>query len=837
VADSTKRIEIIVEGKDQASGALGAVGGALGRVGEIAGGIISAEVLMKVGEKIFEIGKQCLETASRVQEMGVVLVQLGKTAGISSDEINAQVEAVKKMGITTQVAQNTVAAFIRYQMNMADAAKLARVAQDAAVLSMQDSSTTLDNLIYGIQTFNVRVLRTNGIVVDGQKAFNDYAKSIGKTAAELDSTEKQQAFLNAVIAAGVPIQGAYEAAMNTAGKQIRSFPRYFAELAESIGNRLLPAFTDVIFGISDFVKWMMKAVEEGGALSPIIDNIGAVVSVAGKAFKTFLGALSSGLGEGKGPLEALSGALQAAFSGLGIKGNLLENLFGAGTLASLQGSLDKLKTSFGNLISYINSGFGSNVWTTILGVAQNLFKTITGFVSSNIVPFLVSQFQKFSAWFIENGPLIEKFVAAIGKAITTIIPIVLGLWKVIFPILNGIINIVLDLARIIMQVVTGDFSGAWMTLRKLVTDAAEAIWAALLALINWIANIFGSSLDNIVAWWTGLWQKASSDTTSIWTGIANFFTGIWNSIAGFFTNIWNGIVNTLTTIWNTITTIINTAWNVIVQIFTTIQLVILGIIFTLLDGILGLFGTNLQTLILQWQTTWNAIVARVQQAWGKITLWLQTAWNNIVTWCTTMWELFEQSWLNMWNMIVTILLNIAIPLLNAGMTVINTLWTGLQTIWTSISTWWVTIWDGVITTILSLVERFTDAGRQVVQGLWDGFKEVWERMAAWVWEKVEALINKAKSILGIASPSKVFRDIGSNISAGLYQGLNAPNPYSGVYSHYGDQSENPGYYIPASTNHRCVTNNITLNVSGASPSEVSDEIMRQLRLQGVSFTA
>lgn len=69
------------------------------------------------------------------------------------------------------------------------------------------------------------------------------------------------------------------------------------------------------------------------------------------------------------------------------------------------------------------------------------------------------------------------------------------------------------------------------------------------------------------------------------------------------------------------------------------------------------------------------------------------------------------------------------------------------------------------------------AGRDVVSGLWDGIKS----LGGWLAEKVGSFVrdrvtNAAKSLLGIASPSRVFADIGRNVAAGMAVGIEADTP-------------------------------------------------------------
>jgi hypothetical protein len=74
-----------------------------------------------------------------------------------------------------------------------------------------------------------------------------------------------------------------------------------------------------------------------------------------------------------------------------------------------------------------------------------------------------------------------------------------------------------------------------------------------------------------------------------------------------------------------------------------------------------------------------------------------------------------------------------------------------------------------------LFKKFVDVGKNIVQGLWNGIQS----MAAFIKDKVYTFFGNlipswAKSILGISSPSTVFKEIGQNIVAGLSQGLAVP---------------------------------------------------------------
>ena len=228
---------------------------------------------------IIKLSKDAMMSAARVEELELVMEVIGKNAGVSTQKLYDNVDAIKELGITTQVALGLVTQFTRFQLDAADATKLARVAQDAAVISMSDSSEALQGLMHGITTMNTRVLRTYGITISSTVDLQDkFAESLGITRGELNQQQKIQAVLNGVLAQGETIQGAYEAAMQSSSKQLRSMKRHVVELLNSLGKPLLDAFGDVVTGATNMLKVFRKNIDEGGILETVMARIGKTIA-------------------------------------------------------------------------------------------------------------------------------------------------------------------------------------------------------------------------------------------------------------------------------------------------------------------------------------------------------------------------------------------------------------------------------------------------------------------------------------------------------------------------------------------------------------------------------
>jgi len=211
----------------------------------------------QVGDQLVGFAKDTAFTAARIEELDAVLGNLAKQNDLSAEALRDQVAAVKAQGIESSVAYNLVTQFVQANLDLEKASKLARVAQDAAVISMEDSSQALAGILHGITTLQPEVLRYRGILVDLQGDYQRWADENNRTVQSMTGSEKQMVALNSVLAEGETLVGTYESAMGTASKQMRSFNRYIAELKEDFGQSLLPVLTEGVFTAKDLVKQFM----------------------------------------------------------------------------------------------------------------------------------------------------------------------------------------------------------------------------------------------------------------------------------------------------------------------------------------------------------------------------------------------------------------------------------------------------------------------------------------------------------------------------------------------------------------------------------------------------
>lgn len=114
----------------------------------------------------------------------------------------------------------------------------------------------------------------------------------------------------------------------------------------------------------------------------------------------------------------------------------------------------------------------------------------------------------------------------------------------------------------------------------------------------------------------------------------------------------------------------------------------------------------------------------------------------------------------------------ALPkMLSAGISLIKHLWSGLKGQLTGLPSKvgdWI---KKIPEKIKEAVSDFLDAGLNLIQGLWDGIKQKFADVSSWVAEHSKGLGATTRRALDESSPSKMFREIGYNVSAGMALGI------------------------------------------------------------------
>lgn len=374
--------------------------------------------------------------------------------------------------------------------------------------------------------------------------------------------------------------------------------------------------------------------------------------------------------------------------------------------------------------------FVSDVLPTLLSSAVSLVSSIGGAIIENLptIANTAIEMVKTIADKLSEPGNIENFIVS---AFTIISQIVTSIGQALPELIPAAVSIIVQLVESILDNIDLIIDAAISLIKGLATGIVEALPHLIKAVPVILENLVTAIIENVPILLEGLASALGELLTGIIDSIGgegttekilDWFRGIPDAISTFFSETLPGVIDN------------------IVQWFESIPQW-----FDELPSRLGAaIGTSIGTVIkfgldvYDWATTeLPGIVEGIAQWFadlpGEIGEWLSQAVQRFSEWAS----------------------NLA------------------QTASTEIPQ----LVDDIITGFSELPQRIVEVGSQIVNGLWDGIQSGWDWLVGKVEEFAHSLIDAAKSVLGIASPSKVFRDqVGKWLPLGMEEGFEDEMP-------------------------------------------------------------
>lgn len=422
---------------------------------------------------------------------------------------------------------------------------------------------------------------------------------------------------------------------------------------------------------------------------------------------------------------------------------------------------------------------------------------------------IVETLRTLKSWFDALSPSVQKIisvVAALGsifavasgpilRLIGFIPNIIAGFTavKTVFLALTGPIGLTIAaIVGIVTAVVVAYNKFEWFR------DAVNNVWQAIVSVIM-------AAVGGIVIF-----------VKDIAAQITEFWTENGEQIKQASQNVWNFIKNIIETVMPIIEGIIKAVWTVIQIVVMAVWENIKGVISGALDIILGLVKTFSSLFTGDWKGVWEGVKrifsGAIELLWNAVQLLL---WGRLIKGVVSFAKLFGSHIASLWNVVRTIFtnsinairtfftngFNMMRNLANANMvgmrTIITTVWNAIRSVFkTVISTVLNTvrsgfsnvvnairtamtnasnsvrnILSGMVNAVRSGVTKFFNAGKDLVRGLINGIKNMTASAVAAITGVVNGVVNKAKSLLKISSPSRLFEQIGRWTGEGLADGI------------------------------------------------------------------
>lgn len=716
------------------------------------------------------------QTYVKAVQFEQALELVGQQMGVSNDQIQEQIRGMTKLGASNQNARETVMALMKARLDVAGATELYARAEDIAVTSGKTGNEVIQGLIHGITTQNALVLRNAGVTIDADKAMKDYAATLGKSVDKLSAQEKQQAYLNAVMAETNGIAGVAQKQTEGLVFNWAALQRPMSNLAELMGSLVEPAMSAVGKAIFDLINAFVGAAQKGGALYPVVELIRDAAKGAAEPLAYMVRWLSEWIKNLKAddvrgfidairPFAPVLGALAgaAALAGVSVGANL------SGPIGALLKPLSALPWPIWLIVGAIGG---------LLLVSPELRQALM-----NLLPHAVKLGK--GLWELLAPALKEvgKQAAAAVDGMTKMLEATDNLAKALEPVdellrpMGGLTTVVGKAFGFLAQALGSQIVGPIYVGAAALNFFAQAI-KGLFGLAEWFGNtvikpivgffqwlynmLVGGSIipdlvNGIIRWFTMLPGKLWEVMQAIWNAVVATWNSISEFIGGVVGAIWSTIVNTWWSIWGALSEVSGGIWQTIVStwnsISETLTAIVQGIWTTLVNTWNSLWSTLdyitsgiWGTLTTWWNFIWQTLTSIVQGIWSTITTWWNSIWSTIESIMQGIWGTLSSWWNYIWSTITSINQGIWYTLWSWWTTIWQTITDIITGIWNTLNFWWNTIWQTITMIVQGIwntlwywwTEMWTTI-TNITMGMWQTLVYWWDVIGAYLYEKWETI--------------------------------------------------------------------------------------------------
>jgi hypothetical protein len=176
-----------------------------------------------------------VNTVKTNEAMDALRIQVGNTA----DSMVKSMRTASQGLVTDLELIQSANKALALGISKDDIPKLLEVATARSKLLGISASKAFEDITTGVARNSKQILDNLGIVVDLDKAYQDYAVSVGKTADSLTEAEKKQALINNTIEASIPLMEAMSLATDTLSTDLQQLKVDLQNSGSSLVNNVL----------------------------------------------------------------------------------------------------------------------------------------------------------------------------------------------------------------------------------------------------------------------------------------------------------------------------------------------------------------------------------------------------------------------------------------------------------------------------------------------------------------------------------------------------------------------------------------------------------------------
>lgn len=422
------------------------------------------------------------------------------------------------------------------------------------------------------------------------------------------------------------------------------------------------------------------------------------------------------------------------------------------------------------------ASMGNQISVALIPLLQQLIPVIT----NDVVPAIVSiaghiagVIQAFTnlPQPVQTGILAVIGIAAAAGPVLAFVGTIVGGFSQVSGAISGVMTVFKALGTLMLTNPFVALAAAVVAIAILIYKNWDEIQAALGAAWQAIASTAQALWGGIVKLFSDIWAGIAAATQAAWDGIVAFLQGVWGAIGPIISAGWQNIAVIFTAHFETISAIVQAVWETIKTIFATATLVIIDLVTGRWDEIGQVFqaaGEKLWSIASGlwdeiksiWSGAFQAIVANTSAAWAQVETLFTNMWNNLVAVVSNLWNDVKQWFVNAGESVKVTVVNMWNDVVDFFQQAPGRIMQALSSLGQALANEWEQLKTAALT-----------AGENLVRGFVNGI----QGLAQWVGQQISdffgSVVQWAKRVLGIASPSTVFADIGADLMAGLAKGI------------------------------------------------------------------
>ncbi len=593
----------------------------------------------------------------------------------------------------------------------------------------------------------------------------------------------------------------------------------FDSLANSFFSFLGSAFGAAVLTIDGFFEgawdnlkaYFEEKVKEAGGSIPkallsgilegfnIIDDIKAWIKehIANPFYNSMLSVF--GVEDGSSEMENIGGALSSGF----VNG-LIHNI------PWLQ-SLSFVADTFGLLINFIESLFD-------IGSPSKVMEEIGGNVIAGFLNGITGAWKSVMVFFSDALSGLSTAWGAVQETASS-------LWDGIKSTVTERFEAAKQAVASTAEIIKSGLSTVWGSIKTKTATAWNGVKTTVTTAFNSaktaVSNTAGRLKKDLSTTWNDVQSKASSAWTDTKTAVSNTFTGLKEKLTTTADNlnmklstVWEGARSTAATLWDSlragvsstfislkedldgtaedIKTSLSTAWgavqdtasslwervkSTVTERFVAAKQAVSNTAESIKTGLSAAWGAVQDTASTLWEGVKSTVTERFEAAKQAVSntaedikTGLSTAWGAVQNTASSLWEGIKSTVSGTFDSLKSDLVSGA----NAINSNLSSAWESTKstaaTKWENVKNSVIEKWNGLKYTLSST--DWASIGDNICSGIKSGIDRSRSSLTTTVSNLASGLFNTAKRALGIASPSRLFRDgVGKNIDLGIAEGV------------------------------------------------------------------